>query len=719
MNSSNVKRTIPENRVEQQNIRRGQRTQAASTSTSDVENPSKSEPVKPQSTRDIMRAEQQARQEAVKQRQQSQGTRSDVKAAAQQSKKNKKQSFLKTRMWINYLLSSMQKDRGKIPDNIGNKMLITNNMYVTRYYMSSVIHVTSLSLDTPQTWTSELTHFLRKRDCDAVIDFKFKNKPMDVDIHEQGMQARIAAWERTADSPDATYKEKETAARCLYTCEELKSGKDLMETRIFITVRAKLGSKLAQAEKLVFTYLNSIGANYELVSGSLKDKLQYMFLMSNQHFAEVKDMKAVVNSNQTLAQMLPNTNAFNSHRGTYMGINVLNNTQYLLDWRAISIARNLYIIAPSGVGKTVMALNLCCSAREDGYAVCIQDIKGNEFNNFVNGTGGYIVSLREYSTGYINSWKMNADDTTDEQAESYFTQRVNLSKEQMTILAGLTEQAEKTDLAELLDAFHNSLYISLGVMPSNRNTWSNTQDLNPFVIYEKFIQYMTPEMQRKYSLIARRVINNLRMYMSKSGTKSYIFKQEFDYLSILKAPTLMFDFGILEGSDGMSDPAVFRLKFAYMRKLNAEFVAYKYSKGIKVLKILEEAQIAVRDPEIMAGYVEEYTLRRAQGQTTVLLGNSISALVDNYASAPLIENTRALMVGELPPKALQTVIDCFGLEDYRELLEVVGTTPEYKNSFVFVNNMESKAIMPILKVHLDKKKYKLLTPVAQKIGAMN
>ncbi len=176
----------------------------------------------------------------------------------------------------------------------------------------------------------------------------------------------------------------------------------------------------------------------------------------------------------------------------------------------------------------------------------------------------------------------------------------------------------------------------------------------------------------------------------------------------------MFDFGILEGQHNNVDQVLFRLRFSYMQNLNAEFVSYKYSKGIKVLKILEESQIAVNDLEIMRGYVEEYTLRRAQGQTTVMLGNSISALTSNPISKPLIENVKGILIGKLPRDAREEAIRTFDLEDKREVLESIGEDEEHANTFLFVNNMQTNSLTALLKIILDKdRKYKLITPVAR------
>ena len=627
--------------------------------------------------------------------------------------RKKRERFIRLKMWVNYLVSMMEKDRGKIPDNIGNKILITNNLYITSLFMSSIVQVTSLSLDTPVTLMQEIIKKLRDEESTAVIDFTIKNMPFDVDQKDSGLNSRISLWESSMDDDSITDRQKEIAARCLYTVEVAQSGAKMMKSRIFLTIRAKTGSELTKAEKIVYKYLSSIGASYKPITSNIKNVLKYISLISDYHDKSIKDIKAIVNSEQTLSQMLPNTNSFNGSKGIYCGINITNNTPFMLDLVNITIARNMYVIGPAGDGKTGLALNMVSSAVENGMAVCIQDIKGNEFTNFIKSTGGYIVSCRQMSPGFINSFKMIADESDDNSADLYFKANVAFSKEQLMILSGIQDREELNELEELLDEFLDSLYVSLGVLPGNRNTWQHTLHLDPFNVYDSFISYMSPTVQSKYRVVSKKVLSAFRMYLSPNGSKSYVFKQEFDYNAVLRAPTLMFDFGILEGATEQVDFVLFKLKFLYMRKLNAKYVAYKYSRGIKVLKILEEAQIAVNDPDIMRGYVEEYTLRRAQGQSTLLLGNSIEALADNHISKPLIENVKALFIGRLNPDAKETVIKKFGLEGKRELLDSLGSDKSHEHSFLFVNNMQPNALTPILKVQFEAgKKYKLLTPVA-------
>ena len=46
--------------------------------------------------------------------------------------KVEKERFLKWRMWFSTILSKFFMDRGTIPYNIGNNVLVTNNIYITK-----------------------------------------------------------------------------------------------------------------------------------------------------------------------------------------------------------------------------------------------------------------------------------------------------------------------------------------------------------------------------------------------------------------------------------------------------------------------------------------------------------------------------------------------------------------------------------------------------------
>lgn len=630
--------------------------------------------------------------------------------------KPKKPRFEWIQMWINYLVSMTMKDRGKIPDNIGDRILITNNMYITKLYMTTIIQIYELGVGTPITLLEVLNGALRDRGNKAILDLTCKNTKYVFDPKNSGLESRIYMWERLVDNPTATRKGRERSARCLYTVEQGKRGVQLKSTRMYLQIRAKDITTLNSAEKIVFEYLGQMGCTYMPAYSNIRDNLEYLSLIGNQS-ADVKGKVPVMTSNVILSQLLPNCGSYNDEIGVYIGMNLLNGSPFKIDFASITVARNMYCVAPSGVGKTVLAINMAQSAFEQGSACVFMDIKGNEYTNFINATGGYIVSLRPSSTEFVNSWVMHKSDTDQEHAEAYFKSRVQFSKQQMIILSGITDREQLLEFEELLDEFHDSLYAWVGALATNMNSWAATEDLTPYYVFERFENYCTVEKMRQYNF-SKTTMGTLRMYMSATGSKSYIFKNEFDYAKILSSDTLSFDFGILgDATISDIDLDLFRLKFLYMSKLNGDFTTRKYAEGRRTFKILEESQVVSDD--IMQMYVQEYTLRRSQKQDTLLLGNSVQALQNNKASQALIENTRGLFVGDLTLDAREIVMDQFGLHHLEKLIKLPGSSKRFKNSFVFINNMQLKELNAIIKIPIEEgangkpREYKVNTPVKE------
>ena len=651
---------------------------------------------------------------------QAETSRDELKALTKQ-RKEERIWFPALHMWVSYLLSMFEKDRGTIPSNIGNRMLILNNMYCTKSYMTSMLLITYLSLDTPATFLEEINKALRDAKSRALVDMTVKNQKFDVNLEDSGLTSRISMWKSAKDSPILSKESKQISGQCLYTVDLVRAGQKLKKSRIFLKIRAKTGSELKNAEKIITSFLTHKQCGYVPISGNIKEMLKYSSMIADYKDSALKDVKTVVNTNFTLGQLMPNNNSINqcTEDSMYMGNNIQNNQEFELDTKAITKGRGIYVTAPAGVGKTVIALNFAQSFVENGNAVCLTDIKGNEFTTFINSTGGYIVSLTNDSTEYYNSWKMHRQDVDQVSASSYFYDRFNFSKKQMVILTGLVKQEDINLANQLFDEFLRSMYIRLGVLADNRNSWRYTEDLTPYKVYDMFVEYMTPTVIRRFATIASVVMQALKMTMSTTGSMSYIFRNEFDYTAILRSKTLSFSFNMLENSTFTSedgeyssiDKTVFKLKFEYMLKLKGRFVASKYAAGLETLVIDEESQMA---PDfVLKSYVEDFTLRRAQRQTTMLLGNSVAALVNNRVSEALIENTTGLLIGQLESQdAIDLVVRKFGLEDRRSTIESISRGREFTNSFLFINKMEQDSLEPVLKLNLRKgKKYKMYTPV--------
>lgn len=636
------------------------------------------------------------------------GGRDKLRSVRQEVEGPKKEHFLTAKMWLSYLVSLTTRDRGTIPENIGNNILITNNTYVTKNFLSSVIQIIEMSLETPITILGEmLMHEIRKEGCTAIVDFSVKNKKKYINLSDSGLKSRIQLWESSETNKYLPEKDKKRAVRCLYTVDQIRQGHDIMESRIFLTVRAKNGTELAHAERIIYKYLSRVGCVFKPINSSLDDYLKYISIISDFRSKNIKSMNAIINSCKTLSQMLPNMHSPGNGKGVYIGINTVNNTPFRVNFKNITMARNIYVVTGSGGGKTAMVINMLASALEEGFNGCIMDIKGNEFGSVVDAVGGATISLRESSEEYINTFRMLKEETTDEDSERYFKDRFNFSKKQIIILSGVSGEDKTMQLEGFIDEFLNYMYTAIGVRPDNRNTWFYTDNLTPYVVYDYIERFLNEPIKAKYRDVINYIITNLRMYFSRDGSKSYIFTKELQYKDLLNRRAIRFDFGLLAGTT--YDATIFRLKFEYMSRINAEYVTCNFDKGIHTFKILEESQAVSED--VIESYAREYTLRRAQLQTTMLLGNSVDALVRNPKAMPIIETTTALLIGKLNKSTADLVIKYFDVGSKEGVIRRMSKDNKYLRHFLFVNNMEPRSLSPIIKVQYDPSvKYKILTP---------
>ena len=106
-----------------------------------------------------------------------------AKSLREQAKdQKKKERFIRSRMWISLIISRIFQDRGTIPDNIGNNVLITNNVYITKNNLTAIIHVKEMSETTPISWTSDLVKYVKDTNTGVTVDITMKGQRYYPDI---------------------------------------------------------------------------------------------------------------------------------------------------------------------------------------------------------------------------------------------------------------------------------------------------------------------------------------------------------------------------------------------------------------------------------------------------------------------------------------------------------------------------------------------------------
>ena len=619
-------------------------------------------------------------------------------ALAKQNKvRRKKERFITTRMWLSTLISKFFMDRGTIPPSIGNNLLVTNNVYTTKNHITAIIYVIEMSEITPVSWTSDLIQIVKDQTKGVTIDITMKGQKYFPDLTPASINSRERSWRATLDNEYMPEIYVRRASRCLYSLDVARTGIPLYKMRTYILVRATNGRDLNHGIQLVQMYLSQIGAVYKRLQSNIEEHLAYLAMMSDKKPDHLKDVAPVIFSLQTLAESMPDIQGANDDKGVLMGFDNRSGFPYLIDFKATSNAKNIMIEALSGWGKTFMASYWLYPFYAEGFNLAIMDIKGTEFTAITQALGGVTLSMRNSSTKYINTYKWNPKEVFDGDYTTYAHERFRISKTKMLMIADLNEK-EESQAESLLEEFLQYVYRSIGVIQENVNTWKRTEVLNPYVIFDKLELYISNEIKVKYGEVATKVLERLRIYMSRDGSKSHVFRDAYNYLDVLDNKCLTFDFGILESSTN-NDRVLFHLHVMDMVTINDEFVSHKKRQGQWTVKLLEESQIV--DDWLTKVYTREMTLRRAQNQVTVLLGNSVAALAQNPLSKPMVENINILCLGSLNLSSRKFLLEEFGLaKEQIEILEDIQVNPMMVRRFLLVNRMEADSTTAILEARV-------------------
>lgn len=613
----------------------------------------------------------------------------------QRKASKKKYRFLKTRMWVSTLMSAFFNDRGNIPTNIGNNVLITNNVVLTKNSLTAYIQILEFSEATVEFFMSDLIREVKSRVPGCYIDFtiKFNRYHPDTSKASGGVRSRERGWQNVLNNPMATPNMVRRAARCLYTLDVARSGASLYKGRTYIKVHARDNATLKAGVRETLNYLHTMGTSCKRVTSDLERHVDYVSMLSDRKPEHLKDFPAQVYSLSTLAECMPITQGYNDSKGTLLGYDHQARYPYYVDFKSTANAKNMMIEAQSGFGKTFIVEYWLLPFWADGYNLCLMDIKGNELTPLTKALNGIILSLRNNATQYPNTFIWDPAEVTDEDYRNYANYCKSVTKEWLLILCDLEPQ--KTNLAEaLLEEFLNSLYLVAGAAVDNPNTWYRTNDINPFTAYAHLQKFLSREMRAKYAGVANDVLERLSIFMSPNGSYSYMFTRPYRMHELVETKILTFDFGILDSATSQN-PAVFKYHVFCMNFVNNAFIKHKKALGEWTVKVLEESQVV--GDYLLGIYAHEMTMRRSQNQITLLLGNSVAALANNPVSRPLLENINIMVLGHLNKSSIDYLTTEYGLSDlHEELLEKIQKDSDMTYTFLLINRMQKNATTALL-----------------------
>lgn len=603
--------------------------------------------------------------------------------------RRKSEKFLRSRMWFYTFTSMLFNDRGTIPPNIGNNVMITNNLYITKNSLSALITIPEFSETMPLAWTTDMLAAVKDKVPGATIDFVFKNKRYWMDRNDKGLESRINTWTATVNNPYASSRNAKRAARLLHAVDVLNERIKSYHTRTYVIVRAPTGLMLGKAIDEACAYLDKHNCIYKSIKSNIQMHLEYITMISDKTSRKLKDVAYTLQTSETLAESLPSVQGMNDVKGSLLGLNKKNFAPYYCNFRASANAKNIAIEGASGFGKTFLCEAMLVDFYAQLYGMLIMDIKGNEFIAFTKACSGVEINLAFSSTSYVNTFVWRVEDIGELDYIQYADKMLNLSKQMLMILCNFDNLDDKSSCEALIDSFLRALYSMLGVLKENPNTWERTLQLDPFTVFDYFERWLSYEIRQKYGHVATKALDRLRVYISRSGSNSHMFRTPLVYSDILNSSVVTFNFGLIENTN-MTDTVSFKLKFFFTRIISDEYGAYRKRKGLWTVEVLEESQIV--DDSIMEMYTKTMTLGRAQNKINILLGNSLSALANNKIAAPILENISIYILGKLNDTNISYAVREFNLRDEDEdALRRIATDTEFEYTFLLVNQMQKNA----------------------------
>lgn len=603
----------------------------------------------------------------------------------------KKRKFIKTKMWFSTIISMFYKDRGKIPDNIGNNILIGNNIVVTKNYITGIILVKELSERMPIAFISRCTKYVKNAVKEVEVSWVFKNETYYTDPYSSGMKSRERSWQRTLDNPIAYYKSKKRAARLLYSLDVARSGERLYKCRIFCYVRAKTGTDLTLALNKVKEYMEQHGTQVQIVSSDIATYLDYISLISSKYSGKIKDVACNIVTSTTIAEMCSDITGFNDTKGWFLGINRKNRAPYFLNIFGSANGKNIFVAALSGAGKTFLIQDWLFDAYAIGCNLCIQDIKGTEYAGLTEACGGSTLSMKSNSTRFVNTFVLRMPEDMDYMV--YCNEMFQLSAQQLMIMSNLDPLLEPIGRA-LVEEFLRALYAKYGVLFNNPNTYLRSSRLHPYVVFDEFELYMSEAMKRKYDKVSNRMLTRIAMFISRKGSQSHMYRDEYSFEEIKNSKIIRFDFGMLDSS-GIQDETMFKLRYLFMKLIKNDFIRYKKKLGEWTINVMEEQQIAA--DYVIRSYSEDITLRRAQNVVNILIGNSVKNLITDKNAKGILDNMNILCFGQLIKSTRSLLIEEYGLEKFENDLYDIANNPDYDRTFLLVNRMTKNAVPALLK----------------------
>ncbi|WP_105614130.1 hypothetical protein [Vallitalea okinawensis] len=377
----------------------------------------------------------------------------------------------------------------------------------------------------------------------------------------------------------------------------------------------------------------------------------------SKHVIEIKN---VIATPSTLSKSLPiEPNKFNFD-GTLLGLAKDGKVPYVTNFKSTNNCKNIAIIG-KGASKTFLAINWLIDAYASGFNLFMTGRVGKELNELIKYCNGLCLSMSTNCYQYINTFVIKKRETRN--PVMYFNKCFKRSVKMLLILANLKPEVEERGEV-LLEEFLQSVYLCLGVLPGNPNTWYRTESLNPHKIYELFVNYLSKEVRLHYSSVVENMLLRFQRYLDKRKGCNCNFQIEYSVDELMHYNAIRFDLSRWSLEEGQ-DPRLMNLNLFYVDIIQEEFFESKRRNKQWTINLVEE-------------YPQGISNGNSQYIVNILLTNDIRKL-----TSKAISKLDLIALGQVSKAEEEYILNELDIEAY----------PLKKNQFVLINHMDQNKVI--------------------------
>lgn len=562
-------------------------------------------------------------------------------------KKRKVKKLSKVAFWSEYILNFIYKSKVEIPTDIGQNYKIVGNTLVTNKGFTTLLSAIEYEDTISSNAYTQLIRDVKNLSSDGVkISVHVSSKKSKYLTSKKANREQYDNWVEILPALKNDNKAVDTARR-IYAFEQMKSANYTVDFTTKVSLYAPTLDKLKSLQDITLMIANRLGITFLEVENDVQgNMLNYMPWMYSSKVNPART-QAFAQTDVEFAKGFGCT-AMKEAAGVCLGLRAKSNVPYLADFKRSSNAKNIYVIAPSGQGKTFLVSTwLQDMSLDDSYRFFITDVKGNEFTSFINDMDGIIINAVKAGS-HLNYFNFLSG--SPEEDSSFFTKRLEKVYELLTLFFDDADSRYREDIISIVRSSVETYLLSNGVQREVKSSWKTLS----FTGWYKHLKnsYLKDIKNTEENKI---MYNTLKPFFEDLS----LFSSELDIEKVKNSRAISISIGMITEDESTNKVGTRLANFLSAEICNL-YIAHNKAQKLFTTIVNEEAQlVSERD---LKRYAKDVSLRRSQNAITIIIANSIKT-TDNPSMRIIIDSITMWVVGKVNREQVDYISNIQELQD--------------------------------------------------------